>query len=198
MCPARTASSHRQTGRVAGNDAHAGGRSQTYPPVAQRQNHGTACLGPEAGGCRDREGFWLDPAALRGPKRHIKPLGAFEVEFLWKAIGWQGRRQGRAVSRSGDWSATTSWPIGRAPLPSWRRIGVEPGEALTSTNASTRPPGAKTMAPLRAEKGSAGSPSRAMTRTSYPSILRAITVRWQPLMKRNRRRSRARALNVKT
>ena len=43
---------------------------------------------------------------------------------------------------------------------------VAPGGAVTSTKASTRPPGASTSAPLRARNGSAGWLSRAMTRTS--------------------------------
>ena len=62
---------------------------------------------------------------------------------------------------------------------------MEPGVAPASTKASARPPGASTIAPFRAGNGSAGSLSRAMTRTSNPSIFTAMTVRWQPLMNRN-------------
>ena len=68
-----------------------------------------------------------------------------------------------------------------------------PAGAVTSMKASTRPPGASTSAPLRAWNGSAGWPSMAMTRTSSPSILTAITERWQPLMKRSLTRSLVRA-----
>ena len=43
-----------------------------------------------------------------------------------------------------------------------------PAGAVTSTKASTRPPGASTNAPLRAWNGSDGWLSMAMTRTSAP------------------------------
>jgi hypothetical protein len=50
-------------------------------------------------------------------------------------------------------------------------LRFEPGGAVTSTKASTRLPGASTIAPLRARNGSAGWLSIAMTVTSTDSSL---------------------------
>ncbi len=107
-----------------------------------------------------------------------------------RPLDGSGGAAGKAASRSGGCLEATSRAMGRPSLPSCSRMGDdEPGGVVASMNASTRVPGASTSAPPRARNGSAGWLSRAMTRTSCPSIFRATTLRWHPLIKRNLRRS---------
>ena len=68
---------------------------------------------------------------------------------------WAARRPQAAAPQRGCRGSfeVIKRAIGRASLPSWSRMAeAEPGGAVTSTKASTRPPGAIRNAPFRARK----------------------------------------------
>ena len=132
-----------------------------------------------------------------GRSTQIDAERVLQVELRRQAVGGQRRwRRQRRRARGGS-DDTIEKPMVRACLPSWRRIlRFEPGGAFTSTKASTRLPGASTIAPLRARNGSDGWLSIAMTVTSTDSSFSAMMLRRLPLMKRSLKRSLDRASYV--
>ena len=187
--PAKTASSRRRAGPAAGNDGRgdgkrSGSRRGWSGPAPRR---GRPWRGTRGGPTRRIPGV---TQSAGGPPRARSTRKAL-LSSSWVGRPLEGSGAGRAsAARSGGSFDVTSRAIGRASLPSCSRMGdVEPGVAVASIKTSTRPPGASTSAPPRAGNGSAGWPSRAMTCTSWPSILTAMTSRWKPLMMRSLSRS---------
>ncbi len=196
--PARTASSHRRAGRAGGNDGRGDGtRSATAARLVRASTTMRPVLARKAGGAVAAKRGRRHPVALGAAKRQIDALGALEVEPRGQAIGGQ-RGSGQAAAGPAPAAPRSDQPADRTGFLAVMKQD-RGGRAWRGRRVDKRVGAAARRQHERAaarRKGSAGWPSMAMTRTSWPSILIAITSRWQPLIKRSRNRSLAAGRDV--